>query len=42
LGVDDLAIVDTEDVILVTKLDRSPDVKRFVAALNAKGRKGLT
>jgi mannose-1-phosphate guanylyltransferase len=42
LGVEDLAIVDTEDVILITKLDRSPDVKRFVAVLKAKGREGLT
>ncbi|MBW2272290.1 MAG: mannose-1-phosphate guanylyltransferase [Deltaproteobacteria bacterium] len=42
LGVEDLAIVDTEDVILITKLDRSPDVKRFVAVLTAKGREGLT
>ncbi len=42
LGVEDLAVVDTEDVILVTKLDRSPDVKRFVAGLKASGRDELT
>ncbi|MCH2185396.1 hypothetical protein MK280_05940, partial [Myxococcota bacterium] len=42
LGVDDLAVIDTDDVILVTKLDRSPDVRRLVAALKAKGRENLT
>ena len=42
LGVDDLAVVDTEDVILITKLERSPDVRRLVAALKAKGRENLT
>lgn len=41
LGVDDLVVVDTGDVILVTKRERSPDVKRFVAALKAKGREDL-
>jgi len=42
LGVDGLAVIDTDDVILVTKLDRSPDVRNFVAALKAKGRDDLT
>lgn len=42
LGVENLAIVDTEDVILITNLKRSPDVKRFVAALKEKGRNDLT
>ena len=42
LGVEDLAVIDTEDVILVTKLDRSPDVRKIVAALKAKGRDDLT
>ena len=42
LGVDDLAVVDTDDVILITKLERSPDVRRLVAALKAKGRENLT
>jgi mannose-1-phosphate guanylyltransferase/mannose-6-phosphate isomerase len=42
LGVEDLAVIDTDDVILVTKLDRSPDVRKFVAALKAKGRDDLT
>ena len=42
LGVEDLAVVDTDDVILITKLERSPDVRRLVAALKAKGRENLT
>lgn len=42
LGVDGLAVIDTDDVILVTKLDRSPDVRQLVAALKAKGRDDLT
>ena len=42
LGVDDLAVIDTEDVILVTKLDDSPDVRKFVAALKLKKRDDLT
>ena len=41
LGVDNLAVVDTGDVILITKLDRSADVKRIVAALKASGRDDL-
>ncbi|MCP4039076.1 MAG: hypothetical protein GY733_19210, partial [bacterium] len=41
LGVDELAVVDTGDVILVTKLSRAGDVKRFVAALKARGRDDL-
>lgn len=42
LGVEDLAVVDTEDVILVTKLERSPDVRRLVEGLKKKGRDELT
>jgi len=42
LGVDDLAVIDTDDVILVTKLEHSPDVRKFVAALKAKKREDLT
>jgi hypothetical protein len=42
LGVDDLAVIDTDDVILITKLERSPDVRRIVAALKAQGRDDLT
>jgi mannose-1-phosphate guanylyltransferase/mannose-6-phosphate isomerase len=38
LGVEDLAVVDTDDVLLVTKLERSPDVRRIVAELKARGR----
>jgi len=41
LGVDNLAVVDRGDVILITKLDRSTDVKRFVALLEAEGREDL-
>jgi mannose-1-phosphate guanylyltransferase len=42
VGVDDLAIIDTEDVILVTRLSRSSDVRRIVTALKDKGRDRLT
>jgi mannose-1-phosphate guanylyltransferase/mannose-6-phosphate isomerase len=41
LGVESLAVVDTGDVILVTKLDRAGDVKRIVATLKARGREDL-
>jgi len=42
LGVEDLAVVDTGDVIFVTRLDRSPDVRTLVAELKSRGRTGLT
>jgi mannose-1-phosphate guanylyltransferase len=42
VGVEGLAVVDTGDVILVTQLDRSTDVRRLVGELKARGRKGLT
>ena len=42
LGVEGLAVVDTGDVILVTQLDRSSDVRRFVGELEKRGRNGLT
>ena len=42
VGVENLAVVDTGDVILVTKLDRSPDVRRLVAELKKRGRTNLT
>jgi mannose-1-phosphate guanylyltransferase len=42
LGVEDLAVVDTGDAILITKLDRSPDVRRLVAELRKRGRDDLT
>ncbi|MGH9853890.1 MAG: hypothetical protein ACREBD_28945 [Blastocatellia bacterium] len=29
LGVEDLVVVDTPDVVMVARLDRSQDVKRF-------------
>jgi mannose-1-phosphate guanylyltransferase len=38
LGIDGVALVDAGDVLLVTKLERSPDVRRIVAALKARGR----
>ena len=41
LGVEDLAVVDTDDVILVTKLDRSSDVRNFVAYLKSRDRDSL-
>jgi len=42
LGVEGLAVIDTQDVLLVTKLDRSPDVRAIVARLTRQGRKDLT
>ncbi|MEZ4218781.1 MAG: mannose-1-phosphate guanylyltransferase [Myxococcota bacterium] len=42
LGVEGLAVVDTGDVILVTRLERSADVRRLVAELGRRGRADLT
>jgi len=42
LGVEGLAVVDTGDVILVTRLDRSSDVRHLVGLAKARGREGLT
>jgi mannose-1-phosphate guanylyltransferase/mannose-6-phosphate isomerase len=42
LGVEDLVVVDTEDVIFVTKLDGRSDVRRLVAKLRDGGRGELT
>jgi len=42
LGVDDLAVIDTGDVILITKLEKSSDVRKLVAALKEAGRDELT
>ena len=42
LGVEDLVVVDTEDVILVTKLERGSDVRRLVAKLRERGLATLT
>ena len=41
LGVESLAVVDTGDVILITKLERAEDVKRIVATLKGRGREDL-
>ncbi len=41
LGVEDLVVVDTEDVILVTKRGAGPDVRRLVDALRKQGRRKL-
>ena len=41
VGVENLAVVDTEDVILITRLDRSPDVRRVVAELAKRRRSDL-
>jgi len=41
LGVEGLAVVDAGDVLLVTKLERSPDVRRIVADLKARGREDV-
>lgn len=41
LGVEGLAVIDTGDVLLVTKLERSPDVRGIVARLRKRGRREL-
>jgi mannose-1-phosphate guanylyltransferase len=41
LGVEGLAVIDAGDVLLVTKLERSSDVRRIVAGLKARGRKDV-
>lgn len=42
LGVKDLVVIDTEDVLLVTKVSRSSDVREIVAELKRNGRDDLT
>lgn len=42
LGVEGLAVVDTGDALLVTRLDRSNDVRDVVKALKAKRRPDVT
>jgi mannose-1-phosphate guanylyltransferase/mannose-6-phosphate isomerase len=42
LGVEDLAVIDTDDVVLVAKLERSPDVRGLVSKLKKAGRSELT
>ncbi len=41
LGVEGLAVVDSDDALLVARLDRSGDVRRVVARLRALGREDL-
>jgi mannose-1-phosphate guanylyltransferase len=42
LGVEGVAVIDTRDVLLVTKLERSPDVRGIVAQLKQQGRQDVT
>jgi len=42
LGVEGLAVIDTPDALLVTRLDRSPELRKIVAQLKATGRQDLT
>jgi mannose-1-phosphate guanylyltransferase/mannose-6-phosphate isomerase len=42
LGVEGLAVIDTHDVILITKLESSSDVRKIVARVKRDGRSGLT
>jgi len=42
LGVEGLAVIDTPDVLLITKLDRSPAVRNIVAELKRRGRTDVT
>ena len=42
LGVEGLAVIDTPEVLLVTKLDRSSDVRAIVARLKTRGRMDVT
>ncbi|HEY8154669.1 MAG TPA: mannose-1-phosphate guanylyltransferase [Myxococcota bacterium] len=42
LGVSGLAVIDTPDALLVTRLERSPEVRRIVAALKRTGRADVT
>ena len=42
LGVEGLAVIDTGDALLVTRLDRSNDVRGIVKALKTRGRGDVT
>ena len=42
LGVDDLAIVETPDVIMVTRRDKAQDVKNLVGEIKGRGRPEAT
>ncbi|MEM8786550.1 MAG: sugar phosphate nucleotidyltransferase [Pseudomonadota bacterium] len=41
VGVEDIAVIDTPDVLLVVRRDRAQDVKAILAALRAAGREDL-
>jgi mannose-1-phosphate guanylyltransferase/mannose-6-phosphate isomerase len=41
LGVEDLAVIDTPDALLVARLDQSQHVRRIVDTLRARGREDL-
>jgi mannose-1-phosphate guanylyltransferase len=41
VGVENLAVIDTGDALLVADLDDSPEVKRVVEKLRSKGRDDL-
>ncbi|WP_035255294.1 mannose-1-phosphate guanylyltransferase [Desulfatiglans anilini] len=40
LGLEDVLVVDTPDALLVTRLDRSQDIRKIVEALKAAGKDG--
>ena len=42
LGVEGLAVIETPDALLVSRLDCSPDVRKIVARLKEKGRTDVT
>lgn len=42
LGVDQLAVIDTEDALLIARLDRSGELKRLVGRVEAEFGKALT
>lgn len=42
LGLDDVVVIDTPDVVLVTTIDRAQDVKKIVETLKSSGRDSLT
>ena len=42
LGVEGLAVIDSDDALLVTRLDRSSELRRVVEALRRRGRRDLT
>ena len=42
VGVEGIAVIDAEDALLVTRLDRSGEVRRVTERLQALGRTDLT